>query len=613
MKKSTFIKPLLSGLFLAWASVSMYSQVTIQAGNTVTEDFSSMGTNDTATLPTGWRADKSTSVRAVGTYSAAATATDRLGGNNMATTAANGIYNYVVGDHHAIGGLSSGSASKSVNVYLQLQNNGAADIDAFQISYDVEKYRNGSNAVGFSMQLYYSTNGSSWTSAGSNFLTSFTKDADNSGITPAPGEVKSVTNKELTVSLPAGSSLYLAWNYSVASGSTTSNAQALGITNVSVKAIGDVSEPVIAVKNAPGIFNSSVGSPLALNLEIEGANLTDNIILSGLDGTDFQVNPSSLPTTGGIIELEFDPVTLGVHTAQLILSSGTVTEILNLEGYAGLSTPTTQVVEDSEITSDGFTARWNSCYGADEYIMDVYRKETGDGFGEELVVNGDFETGDISPWVSSSSSQNVLTVVVGQGVNGSPYYVTYLPTGTSTQRLEQTVTVESGKTYVFSFWYNNYTKSGNGIKNYTIQGTSGTNYIEGGQDTPPEALESATEWTKYEKEFTAAESAVRISIRAYTACDIDMVSLKEVGQSKEKVPVAGSPFATTDLFQQVTGLEKGTTYYFTVTAKATVDNRNTGLRATEIFTSEPSAEISVTTSDVTTLIEQIQENNMVYI
>ena len=69
-------------------------------------------------------------------------------------------------------------------------------------------------------------------------------DADNNGYASAPGTTTSVSNLSLPISIAAGGSLYLAWNFSVTSGSTTSNAQGLGVDNISIFAAGDpVPEP----------------------------------------------------------------------------------------------------------------------------------------------------------------------------------------------------------------------------------------------------------------------------------------------------------------------------------------------------------------------------------
>ncbi|CAM8652770.1 IPT domain containing protein [Candidatus Methylacidiphilaceae bacterium] len=215
------------------------AQVTITPGATVTQNFSSLGVNATATLPSGWKASKSANVREVTAYSTAVTAVERAGGAGLSSSAANGIYNFGSSEtDRAVGGLSSGSASKSVNLYVAIQNTGGSSIPSFSISYKAERYRNGSNTAGFSIQMYYSTDGTTWTSAGSSFLSGFAANADNNGAATVPIETKNVTSQALANSLAAGSTLYLAWNYSVTSGTTTSNAQALGVSDIEIVAAG---------------------------------------------------------------------------------------------------------------------------------------------------------------------------------------------------------------------------------------------------------------------------------------------------------------------------------------------------------------------------------------
>lgn len=239
-KISTF---LMFFVLLVWGS-QINGQINISVGNSISENFN-IGTDAVSTMPTNWKVDKNNAVRTLGSYSAALSATEKSGGNSMAINASNGIYNFAAGDpatevDRAIGGLSSGSASKSVNVYTQLKNNGLTEIPDFTISYNVEKYRNGSNAAGFSIQMYYSTDGTTWTSAGSDFLSSFAADADNEGYAVAPGSVVNITSKTLSVPVSAEGFLYLAWNYSVTSGTTSPNAQALGIDDVSITANSSV-------------------------------------------------------------------------------------------------------------------------------------------------------------------------------------------------------------------------------------------------------------------------------------------------------------------------------------------------------------------------------------
>lgn len=216
-------------------SVTAPPYVPISLGNTVSESFA-IGTSGTAALPGGWTVDKNTTVRTVGTFSGAVSNTDYAASTSMTT---NGIYNFgdsITPADRAVGGLSSSDNSKSVNLYVKLLNNGSSAIPSWRISYNVEKYRNGSNAAGFTIQMYYSTDGTNWTSAGDDFKTSYNADGNNNGFDPAPGSTTSVTNKVLVSSVAANGNLYLAWNYSVSSGTTTSNAQALGIDDVSIEA-----------------------------------------------------------------------------------------------------------------------------------------------------------------------------------------------------------------------------------------------------------------------------------------------------------------------------------------------------------------------------------------
>jgi len=283
VRKIGFIS--LSLLCVLIINLSASAQASITSGTRYSQLFDSIGTSATATLPSGFRVDKQAgaaapAVRIVGTYSAALTATERQGGNNLATNAANGIYNFGAGApttavDRAVGFLSSGDATQSGNLYLQLQNNGATTITSLGINYNVEKYRNGSNSAGFTIQLYTSPNGNTFTPiAGTTFTTSFPSDADNAGFASAPGATVSVAGV-LTVSIPPGGFFYLAWNYSVTSGTSTINAQALAIDNISIGAdlAPTASNGVIAGR----ISNSGGRGIRNVRLTLSGGSLTEPI------------------------------------------------------------------------------------------------------------------------------------------------------------------------------------------------------------------------------------------------------------------------------------------------------------------------------------------------
>lgn len=212
----------------------------------VTQNFNTIGTTATATLPADFKADKNVGRRTVGAYATAGTATEQTaGGGSNPTTG--GIYNFGAGANNtgterAVGFLGSGSVNGG-NLYAKYTNTTGAPLTALRISYDVEKYRNGTNTAGFRFQLFYSTTGASgsWTSAGANFLTAFAgTDANNNGFTTAPGATVSVSNQLLSLptAIANNSDIYLAWNYGVTTGTTDTNAQGLAIDNISVTPIG---------------------------------------------------------------------------------------------------------------------------------------------------------------------------------------------------------------------------------------------------------------------------------------------------------------------------------------------------------------------------------------
>src|SRR5688572_17154881 len=117
-------------LMVVLCSTTIKAQVNLNAGNTITQNFDGMAKTSNATLPSGWKASKNdATARSVGSYATAGTSTTQAGGTFISSSATNGIYNYAAGDpatatDRAVGGLSVGTGSKSVNVYVDLLNNG---------------------------------------------------------------------------------------------------------------------------------------------------------------------------------------------------------------------------------------------------------------------------------------------------------------------------------------------------------------------------------------------------------------------------------------------------------------------------------------------------------
>ncbi|HEX6047069.1 MAG TPA: DNA/RNA non-specific endonuclease [Pyrinomonadaceae bacterium] len=347
------------GIAIALALVSLYvAFAAISVSTTVpyTQSFNGMGipisSPTPSTLPADFRVDTISAVRTLGSFGAASTQTLRVGGANVSTTAANGSYNFGAGTStlgdadRAPGFISSGTATMSGNLYAQLTNNTGSPLSGLTISYDVEKYRNGSNPAGFRVQLFYSNDGLTWTNAGPDFLTSFAPNADNTGFTVAPGETQSVVSKNLNVAVANGANFFLAWNYSVTSGSTTTNAQALAIDNVSILGLGAVSptnptgtgaanpnnvlageNTVLTVNVTPGANPTSTGITVTADLSSIGGAAVQQFFDDGINGGDaaagdnvftYTATVASL-TTGGVKSLPFS-----ISDAQARSGSGSI-------------------------------------------------------------------------------------------------------------------------------------------------------------------------------------------------------------------------------------------------------------------------------------------------
>lgn len=199
------------------------------------EDFNLMGTAADATLPVAWRIDRQTSApRTLGAYAVALDKTMYAGGTSLPSNAKNGLWNFGQDDSsdRAVGGISTGVAdgTRCVNVYAHFLNTGVKNIENLRISYDVEKYRKGNNAAGFTVQMYYSIDGRNWTSADNDFCTTFAADAATEGYATVPGDVRSVS-AVLNAKMQPGVDFYLAWNITVTSGDNAAGAMALAIDN----------------------------------------------------------------------------------------------------------------------------------------------------------------------------------------------------------------------------------------------------------------------------------------------------------------------------------------------------------------------------------------------
>ena len=227
----------------AWAQEAL--QLTADAPQ-VTQNFDSMWDNDaqaaTLNLPQGWRVERQMGApRTVGSFATASGTVMYAGGTSLASNASNGTWNFVsssVPTDCSVGGLSTtvSNGTRCINVMTCLRNAGGEPVTKLTLNYDIEKYRDGDNEAGFAVQLYVSTDGEMWSSAGDDFYNYFAPDAATQGAAVVPISTTAVADKQLNVDFPAGADLYLAWNISVASGTSPNKAMGLSLDNVVIDA-----------------------------------------------------------------------------------------------------------------------------------------------------------------------------------------------------------------------------------------------------------------------------------------------------------------------------------------------------------------------------------------
>lgn len=281
-----------------------FAQITFTDLTTYTQNFNGIGgasedpSGDTkkgvakeSSLPTGWKIEKNTTgPRTLGTYEGAASVTMYIGGQSLADNSYNGTWNFGAtgSDDRAIGGLTTGidNGTRGINVMAQLHNSTGAAIKSITLSYDIEKYRKGTRS--FTVQLYTSADGETWTSAGNTFCTNYSDDTEVKGEEVVPINTQTVEGS-FNVAFPANGDLYLAWNISVTSGDQCNNAQGFAIDNVSITPDTRSIPPTYAV------FISD-NSPIRENFDCLGGS---DVVVPGPsegEGKTGVEQASSLPT-----------------------------------------------------------------------------------------------------------------------------------------------------------------------------------------------------------------------------------------------------------------------------------------------------------------------------
>lgn len=409
MKKLTFLSNLMAVVMLsiagsgnAWAQDVL--QFTAEAPQ-VTQDFDGMWDSGaqaaTLGMPQGWRVERQMNApRTVGNYINASTEVMYTGGTSLASNAKNGTWNFasssVPGDC-SVGGLSTtvDGGTRCINVMTCLRNAADESITKLTLNYDIEKYRDGDNAAGFAVQLYISTDGVTWSNAGEDFYTYFAPDAATQGAAVVPISTTAITGKQLKMAIAAGSDLYLAWNISVASGSSPNKAMGLSIDNVVIDAT------YASQDQSSYVYVEDVTKWSTLMMVLDGGAPEAPEGSAVINGVTYKV--WALDMDSNVHELVFTDNNGNTVTTQvtadrdyyLCLTKDEVIEIADPESYTGYVDPTrppfvaSGIYLRGEVNSWGAVTDWEfSNEGGGTYVL--YDK----------TLSGQFKVAD-SGWTSA--------------------------------------------------------------------------------------------------------------------------------------------------------------------------------------------------------------------
>ena len=409
----------------AWAQ----NALPVTAGEPqVTQNFDGMWDSDaqeaTLNMPQGWRVERQMNApRTVGSFASASGTVMYTGGTSLASNAKNGTWNFVSSSNPAdcsVGGLSTtvDGGTRCINVMTCLHNASDEAITKVTLNYDIEKYRDGDNAAGFAVQLYVSTDGETWSSAGEDFYNYFAPDAATQGAEVVPISTTPVTGKQLKVDISAGSDLYLAWNISVASGTSPNKAMGLSIDNVVIDAT------FASQDQSCYIYVEDVTKWSAMYMAVDGGEAQPAGSGAVVNGVTYKV--WALDMDGAAHALTFTDNSGNTLSASitadrdyyLCLTKDEVTEITDPENYEGYVDPSRPPFVASGIYLRGEVNSWGA-------VSDWEFSDEGNGTYVlyDKTLSGQFKVAD-SGWTSAcnygsngTSAQMGVPYSLVQGTN----------------------------------------------------------------------------------------------------------------------------------------------------------------------------------------------------
>jgi hypothetical protein len=338
-----------------------------------------------------------------------------------------------------------------------------------------------------------------------------------------------------------------------------------------------INNPAITVISTPYLIVSQVDSTHLDTIRLSGVHLTNNISISisGTNANLFTLLSNSLTQTGGIVpattvNIQYKPTSEGRHFATLTISSDgapTLTRYLTANAtLVALSKPT--VLDGTETSISGFIANWLPVLGASEYQLDVFKRVDN---GKSTVLAENFNLFALGT-PDAGASSTVLPV----GLNA----YTQVAGWTSSKVFQAGGTIKIGTNSLQGYLLTpaiNLSKS-SGAFNLSFRAMAWLNeatsmkiYVDNVLvDTVTGLNNSTYSFSTYSLDLTGGISTSKVKFEANAAANsrffLDDVVITQ--NNYITTPISGSPFVGISGINKILdGLESGTDYYYTVTAK----------------------------------------------
>lgn len=468
-------------------------------GSTYTQNFNSLGTSATATLPEGFKisllrgtpanpgwTDGTNNVLATteigGTSAAASTGGIYNWGDGVAASATDRALGFLTSNNYPVS--SGGIANVGMSVLSRVKNNTGNTLSSVTVTFNYEKYRSGTNTGNWT--FYYSTTGAagSWTAATAGDHTFAADGTSNAAVAATSSGTKTVTLTGLNIA--DGSDIYFRWSY--ASGGT--NAQGMGVDNFTVTGCRTLSASV-ASTNTP-ICN---GSNAVFNLT-GTPNTTVTYNINGGSNQTVTLNGSGNGTvtiTGAAVDqaLNFVSITEGGCVPQSL--SGTTTVSINtVNTWVGLGDGSswTDAANWSCGTPDGST---NLAISSGDVVLNTnYTIPSGKSLTlsgtatltinatSTLTITGTADFGGRPVTLKSTSGSNAgaIGVIGNSGANlTNATAVTverYIPASRKWRGISSPLSAATPGNSIYNSWQSNGTEiPGEGILLWNATGTGG--------------------------------------------------------------------------------------------------------------------------------------------